>query len=224
VIDITEHLEEIRERVSRAAARHGREVMIVAVSKARDEHTIRAAAAAGLRHFGENYLQEALPKIEALADLDLEWHFIGAVQSNKTRPIAERFRWVHTLDREKIAVRLNAARPHYAPPLNVLIQVNLAREPQKAGVAEEEAEPLAEVVRGLPRLALRGLMCMPPAAAPDAERRELYLRTAAIAARLRAAGHRADVLSMGMSDDFELAIDCGSNCVRIGTALFGPRD
>src|SRR5690606_24051805 len=137
--------------------------MIVAVSKQQSVSTIERAHAAGLRHFGENYLQEALPKIAALASAAIEWHFIGAVQANKTRAIAESFHWVHTIDREKIAVRLNAARPYFAAPLNVLIQVNLAREPQKAGVAEEEVPPLAAAIRELPRLALRGLMCMPPA-------------------------------------------------------------
>lgn len=223
VTQITEHFGEIRERVSRAARGRGDEVMIVAVSKTQAPEAIRAAHAAGCHHFGENYLQEALPKIAALAHLDLEWHFIGAVQANKTRAIAERFQWVHTVDRERVAARLDASRPFFASPLNVLIQVNLAGEPQKAGVAEQEVVPLAAAIAALPRLALRGLTCMPPAAAGSAERRALFLRTAALAADLRARGLRTDVLSMGMSEDFELAIECGATCVRLGTAIFGPR-
>ena len=221
--EITEHLREIRERVSRATRASGSDTIIVAVSKQQSVSTIESAYAAGLRHFGENYLQEALPKIAALANAEIEWHFIGAVQANKTRAIAESFQWVHTIDREKIAVRLNAARPYFAAPLNVLIQVNLAREPQKAGVTEEEVPPLAAAIRELPRLAFRGLMCMPPAAAGADERRALFTRTSELARELRALGHRADVLSMGMSDDFELAIECGATCVRLGTAIFGPR-
>ena len=221
--EITEHLREIRERVSRAAHASGSDVMIVAVSKQQSVAAIQSVHAAGLTHFGENYLQEALPKIAALADTALEWHFIGAVQANKTRQIAELFQWVHTVDREKIAAKLNAARPYYAAPLNDLIQVNLAREPQKAGVAESEVAPLAAAIRELPRLAFRGLMCMPPAAAGADERRALFTRTSELAQELRSLGHPADVLSMGMSDDFELAIACGATCVRLGAAIFGPR-
>jgi len=224
VTQITEHLGDIRERVSRAARARGGDVTIVAVSKGHGVDAIREAHAGGLTRFGESYVQEALPKIAALDGLGIEWHFVGAVQGNKTRPIAEHFQWVHALDRERIAIRLNDARPYHAPPLNVLIQVNLAREPQKAGVAESEVAPLAAAIAGLPRLAFRGLMCMPPAAADDEERRALFLRTAELAAALRAQGFAADVLSMGMSDDFELAIACGATCIRLGTAIFGPRD
>lgn len=197
--------------------------MIVAVSKGQPAEAIDRVYAAGQRHFGESYVQEALPKIEALRGRDIEWHFIGRVQANKTRPIAEHFHWVHTVDREKVAVRLNDARPHYAPPLNVLLQVNLAGEPQKGGVSEAELAPLVAAVSRLPRLALRGLMTIPPAEASADESAALFDRLKSLQDRFAAEHPGMDVLSMGMSGDFELAIACGSTCVRIGTAIFGPR-
>ena len=151
------------------------------------------------------------------------WHYIGPVQANKTRPIAERFQWVHSVDRPKIAERLSAQRPFHAPPLNVLLQVNLAAEPQKAGAERREVAPLAALIRTLPRLVLRGLMGIPPAHASNADATRYFEGLRALKLELAATGIVTDTLSMGMSDDFETAIACGSTCVRIGTAIFGPR-
>jgi hypothetical protein len=184
---------------------------------------VSAAAACGIVHFGENYLQEGLDKIAAVANPDLAWHFIGRVQSNKTRPIAEHFAWVDTVDRERIADRLSEQRPGQLPPLNVLIQVNLDGEAQKAGVGKDGILPLARHIAGLPRLKLRGLMSIPPEGQSAAERRASFLAVRDAAQRLREAGLAIDTLSYGMSADFELAIACGSTCVRIGTAIFGAR-
>lgn len=226
MIHITDHLADIERRVDLALRRSGRageNVTIVAVSKRQPVSAIVQAAAAGLTHFGENYLQEGQDKIERVRSPSLCWHFIGAVQSNKTRPIAESFSWVDTIDRIRIADRLSRQRPSELEPLNVLIQLNLDAEPQKGGVAREEILPLAEHIAGLPRLALRGILCMPPAAQNPAARRASFEAAAAEAERLRDTGFAIDTLSMGMSADFEIAIECGSNCVRIGTALFGPR-
>jgi hypothetical protein len=223
VTEITEHLRDIVERVARAAllAPRAKSVTIVAVSKQKTSAEIGEAFRAGQRDFGESYAQEAAQKIEALRGLDITWHFIGALQTNKTRIVAENFQWVHTIDRAKIAARLNEQRPHFAPPLNVLVQVNQAREPQKHGVVEQEILPLALEIAGLPRLRFRGLMTIPPASGdPTHWFREL----AASLEKVRAAGLDVDTLSMGMSADFEQAIAAGSTCVRIGTAIFGARD
>ena len=224
--EITEHLAEIRARVARAtraADRPPHSVTIVAVSKGHGAAAIAEAAAAGHRDFGESYAQEALPKIASLRELGLTWHFIGALQANKTRAVAEHFQWVHTLDRERIAVRLNEQRPFFAPPLNVLIQVNQAQEPQKAGVAPADIEALARVVLTQPRLALRGLMTIPLADASPAHTTTMFFELAATRARLARSGIELDTLSMGMSADFEEAVAAGSTCVRVGTAIFGPR-
>ena len=194
---------------------------IVAVSKQQSADAIAAAHRAGLRHFGESYVQEALPKMAALADLPITWHFIGSAQTNKTRAIAEHFDWVHTIDRSKIAERLSAQRPHLAAPLNVLIQVNQGGETQKGGVAEPEVEALARSILALPRLKLRGLMTIPP---PSGERASTFFaELAALRTRLAATGIGLDTLSMGMSADFEPAVEAGATFVRIGTAIFGPR-
>ena len=220
--EITEHLRDIVERVACSArlAPHATKVTIVAVSKQKTSAEIAEAFRAGQRDFGESYAQEAVPKIDALRTFDITWHFIGALQANKTRLVAEKFHWVHTVDRAKIAARLNDQRPHFAPPLNVLIQVNQAHEAQKSGAAEQDVLPLAHAILALPRLRLRGLMTIPPAGAdPEPWFREL----AALQSRLRGEGLVLDTLSMGMSSDFEKAIAAGSNCVRIGTAIFGPR-
>jgi hypothetical protein len=197
--------------------------MIVAVSKQQSIERIAAAHHAGQIHFGESYVKEALPKMDALRDLPIVWHYIGPVQGNKTRPIAERFEWVHSVDRAKIAERLSAQRPHHAPPLNVLIQVNLAAEPQKAGVRGDEVTELAALIRTLPRLALRGLMGIPPAQASREDTVRFFEGLRALQLVLTDAGIVTDTLSMGMSGDFETALACGSTCVRIGTAIFGPR-
>jgi pyridoxal phosphate enzyme (YggS family) len=222
VTEITEHLREIAARVARAARLAGlaTDVTIVAVSKQRTSEEIAEAFRAGQRDFGESYAQEAVRKIDALRDLDVTWHFIGALQANKTRLVAEKFQWVHTVDRAKIAARLNEQRPHFAPPLDVLIQVNQAREAQKSGAAVEDVPALARAILALPRLRLRGLMAIPPA---DSDPEPWFRALAALHARLRGEGLALDTLSMGMSADFEKAIAAGSNCVRIGTAIFGPR-
>jgi len=222
VTEITDHLREIRDRVAHATRSANRTdpVTIVAVSKGQPPAAVDAAWQAGQRDFGESYVQEALPKIAALAGRDIVWHFVGRLQANKTRAVAEAFAWVHTLDREKLGARLNDQRPHYAPPLNVLIQVNLSGEEQKAGAAQEEVPGLARAVLAMPKLRLRGLMTLPP---KDGDAGEWFRRLAALQARLRADGIPLDTLSMGMSADFEAAIAAGSTCVRIGTAIFGAR-
>lgn len=197
--------------------------MIVAVSKQQSIERVAAAHRAGQIHFGESYVQEALPKMDALRDLPIVWHYIGPVQGNKTRPIAERFQWVHSVDRARVAERLSAQRPYHAPPLNVLVQVNLAAEPQKSGARSDEVAGLAALIRTLPRLALRGLMGIPPANASHEETTRYFEGLCALKLELARAGMVTDTLSMGMSGDFETAIAAGSTCVRIGTAIFGPR-
>jgi pyridoxal phosphate enzyme (YggS family) len=226
VTEITDHLADIRGRVARALDRAGRDhddVMIVAVSKQQSQERIAAAYRAGQIHFGESYVQEALPKMDALRDLPIVWHYIGPVQANKTRPIAERFQWVHSVDRAKIAERLSAQRPFHAPPLNVLVQINLAAEPQKAGVRSDEVAELARVIGTHPKLVLRGLMGIPPAQASREETTRFFAGLRELKLELAGSGIVTDTLSMGMSGDFETAILCGSTCVRIGTAIFGPR-
>lgn len=223
---IAANLDNVRRTVAVAAERWSRDpagMTVLAVSKIQPPEAIRAAAAAGQRDFGENYLQEALTKIDAVADPALRWHFIGAIQSNKTRAIAERFDWVHTVDREKIARRLNAQRPDELPPLNVCLEVNVSNESQKAGAAPDEVEALAEAVAGMPRLKLRGLMALPAPADEFEAQREPFKKLSALFAQLRAKGHEIDTLSMGMSGDFEAAIAEGATVVRIGTAIFGAR-
>lgn len=206
--------------------RYGREadsVRLIAVSKTQPANAIRALAELGQMDFGENYLQEALPKLTALADLPLTWHFIGQLQANKTRTVAEHFHWVHTLDRERIAVRLNEQRSAHAPPLNVCIQVRLEDEPGKGGISKTELAPLARSVLQLPRLRLRGLMCIPPPRESFEAQRQLFAELADCARELRAQGMPLDTLSMGMTGDLEAAVAAGATCVRIGTAIFGER-
>jgi hypothetical protein len=224
--DITSRLLQVHKRIEQTARACGREpgsVRLLAVSKTRPADDIREAHAAGQQAFGENYLQDALPKIAELADLALEWHFIGAIQSNKTRDIAQHFDWVHTVERDKIARRLNDQRPEGAAPLNICLQVNISREESKAGVSPEEVLPLARAVSGLPNLRLRGLMAI-PAASPDVEaQRAAFRALRECQQQLVAEGFELDTLSMGMSDDLEAAIAEGSTMVRIGTAIFGAR-
>jgi len=202
-------------------ARDPADVGLLAVSKTQPAAAIREAFAAGLRDFGENYLQEALDKQAALADLALTWHFIGPIQSNKTKPIAEHFAWVHSVDRLKIAQRLSDQRPAGLPPLNVCLQVNVSGEASKSGCAPEDLQPLAQAVAGLPRLHLRGLMCIPAPSDDPAEQHAAFARLRALRDAL---GLGLDTLSMGMSQDLEAAIAEGATWVRIGTALFGARD
>jgi hypothetical protein len=226
VTQITDQIADIRRRIDLALIRSGRDgasVTIVAVSKRQPASAVERAAAEGLTHFGENYLQEAVEKIAALANTAIDWHFIGQIQSNKTRQIAESFSWAETVDRKRIADRLNDQRPEALDPLNVLIQLNLDQEPQKAGIASEQLLPLAEHIVSLPKLRLRGVMGMPPAGNDDDQNRASFLAIASEADRLKSHGIDVDTISMGMSSDFELAIECGSNCIRIGTALFGSR-
>jgi pyridoxal phosphate enzyme (YggS family) len=224
--NLPEHLRALHARMAAAAAAAGRNadsVTLLAVSKGQPAESIRAAAAAGLADIGESYLAEALEKMEALGDLPLTWHFIGRLQANKTRHVAERFAWVHGLDRLKIAERLSAQRPYHAPALNVCIQVNLAGEASKGGVSAAEAPALASAVAALPRLALRGLMCIPPEETDPQRQREWFARLRTLKDSLNADGLGLDTLSMGMSGDFEAAIQEGATIIRIGTALFGPR-
>jgi PLP dependent protein len=216
----------VRSRIRQAALAADRDpaaVTLVAVTKAQTAETIRLAATAGVTDFGENYLQEALGKMDQLADLALRWHFIGGIQSNKTRAIAERFDWVHSIDRLSIARRLSAQRPFHAPPLNLCIQVELVPEPNKGGVPPGDVAPLAAAAAELPRVRLRGLMCVPPPQATAAAERALFGRLRTLLEELNAGGLKLDTLSMGMSGDYESAIAEGATLVRIGTALFGSR-
>jgi len=220
------HIKEVRDRVARAAAAAGRSahsVTLLAVGKAQPLQLLREAAAAGLSDFGESYLNEALDKIAALQDRALTWHYIGRLQANKTKPVAEAFAWVHAVDRLRVAERLSAQRPYHAPPLNVCLQVNLAAEPSKGGVPPAQLAPLAAAVAALPRLKLRGLMCLPPQEADPARQRHWFAQLRALQQQLNAGGAGLDTLSMGMSDDFEAAIAEGATIVRLGTVLFGPR-
>jgi hypothetical protein len=216
---VQERLRTAQERFDRPAG----SVSLLAASKAQPVEHIRQLAALGQRAFGENYLQEACPKLDACADLDLEWHFIGAVQGNKAAEVARRFDWVHTLASEHVARRLAKARPASRPPLNVCLQINIDAEPSKTGLAPSAAAGLARTVMTLPQLRLRGLMAVPaPAADFDGQRRplralrELWLE-------LRGQGFALDTLSMGMSSDLEAAVAEGATVLRIGTALVGPR-
>jgi pyridoxal phosphate enzyme (YggS family) len=216
----------VRSRIRQAAVAAGRDpaaITLVAVTKAQTAETIRLAATAGVTDFGENYLQEALPKMDELADLSLRWHFIGGIQSNKTRVIAQRFDWVHSIDRLSIARRLSEQRPFHAPPLNLCIQVELVPEPTKGGVGPGEVGPLAAAAAELPRVRLRGLMCVPPPQTDAMATRAVFARLRTLLEELNASGHKLDTLSMGMSGDFESAIAEGATLVRIGTALFGSR-
>ena len=220
------NLQHVRARIATACQRAGRgveEVTLLAVSKTFGADAVRAAAAAGQRAFGENYIQEGVEKIAALRDLGLMWHCIGPIQSNKTRLVAEHFDWVHTVDRQKIAERLSAQRPADRPPLNVCIQVNIDGGANKSGVAPGEALALARAVAALPQLKLRGLMSIPEIA-PDFEAaRAVHASARALFDQLNADGLGLDTLSMGMSDDLEAAIAAGSTMVRVGTAIFGSR-
>jgi PLP dependent protein len=223
--NLTRHVNHVRSRIRSAAIAAGRDpdtVCLVAVTKAKTAESIRLAATAGVTDFGENYLQEAQPKMAQLADLPLRWHFIGGIQSNKTRPIAERFDWVQSVDRLSIARRLSEQRPFHAPPLNICIQVALVAEPTKGGAAPQQLTDLAGAIAELPRLKLRGLMCVPPQTDPAAAR-AVFARLRHTLEQLNAGGLKLDTLSMGMSGDFESAIAEGATLVRIGTALFGER-
>jgi pyridoxal phosphate enzyme (YggS family) len=223
---ITTNLQQLKVRIAaaeRAAGRNAGSVTLLAVSKTFDAAAVRECAAAGQRAFGENYLQEAVEKIAALRTHALEWHFIGPIQSNKTRAIAENFDWVHSIERERIALRLSDARPPALAPLNVCLQVNVSGEASKSGVAPGEAVALAQAVAALPRLTLRGLMAIPEPTSDTALRRRRFAMLRELQHEIIARGYALDTLSMGMSDDLEDAIAEGATMVRVGTAVFGKR-
>ena len=220
------HIAKLRLRLRQSAQKYDRaesDILLLAVSKTQPAAAIRAAYACGLSHFGESYVQEASAKIEALADLPLTWHFIGPLQSNKTRAVAEQFHWVHSVEREKTARRLSEQRPQELAPLQVCLQVNISGEHSKSGVAPDAASDLAAAVASLPRLTLRGLMAIPAATDDVAAQREAFAGLRREFESLRRHHPQMDTLSMGMSRDLEAAIAEGSTLVRIGTAIFGPR-
>ncbi len=201
------------------------EIKLLAVSKTKPAHMVETVYQLGQRSFGENYLQDAVDKITSLKHLsDIEWHFIGPIQSNKTRTIAEHFQWVETLDREKIAQRLNDQRPTELPALKVLIQVNISREEQKSGIAPEQVENFAKIIEQLPRLSLQGLMCIPQATQDEDKLASQFDEMQQLLRQLANNHPQCTVLSMGMSNDLELAIQHGSSQVRIGTDIFGTRE
>jgi pyridoxal phosphate enzyme (YggS family) len=230
-MSISARLDHVRQAIAaaaRAAARVPDSVLLIAVSKTFGPDAVIAVADAGQRAFGENYLQEALDKKLAVAaarpDLALEWHFIGPIQSNKTRPIAENFDWVHAVDREKIAQRLSDQRPAHLPSLQICLQVNVSGEDSKSGVSPDELLPLARAVSAMPHLQLRGLMAIPEPTEDPERQRGPFVLLRQLAQQLREAGIETDTLSMGMSADMGAAIAEGATMVRIGTAIFGQRD
>ena len=216
----------VLERMAGAARRAGRdpaELTLVAVSKTRPATDLQTLIDCGQQHFGENYLQEALPKIETLRPRRLVWHFIGQLQSNKTAPVAEYFDWVHTVDRLKLVQRLAAQRPFHAPPLNVCVQVKLGDEPGKGGATVGDLPALLEAVARQPQLRLRGLMTLPPAESAEADQRRWFAALREVFQQMQRQHPAMDTLSMGMSGDLEAAILEGATMIRIGTALFGER-
>jgi len=219
-------LDAVLARLNAAAASAGRDpanIALLAVSKAQPAEAVAAVYATGQRRFGENYVADAIEKMSALQIPDIEWHFIGPVQSNKTRQIAAHFDWVHSVDREKIARRLNEQRDAAQGPLNICLQVNISGESTKSGVDPEDLPALAQLVSGLEKLKLRGLMAIPAPGADSDAQSEAFARVARLREELVQAGFELDTLSMGMSADLEAAIAAGSTMVRVGTALFGPR-
>jgi pyridoxal phosphate enzyme (YggS family) len=224
---VCERLERTRQRIAEAERNFGRtagSVQLLAVSKTKSAAMIRTARGCGQRRFGESYAQEALIKMQALRELDIEWHFIGPIQSNKTRDIASHFAWVHSVDRLKIATRLNDQRPEGLPPLQCCLQVNISGEASKSGLSLSELPAIAAAVARMPRLALRGLMAI-PAPEDDLDRqRQPYRSLRRALDKLRAGGLALDTLSMGMTADLEAAIAEGATLVRVGTAIFGPRE
>ena len=217
---------QVRKRIELACLAVGRSpdaVKLLAVSKTKSAEAVREAHAAGQMAFGENYIQEGVDKIAALADLSLEWHCIGPIQSNKTKLVAENFAWVHSIDRLKIAERLSAQRPANLPPLQVCLQVNVDGGSNKSGVSPDELLALAQAVAKLPRLQLRGIMTIPEPAETEVAARKVHHEAKVLFDSLNAADLRVDTLSMGMTGDLEAAIAEGSTCVRVGTAIFGAR-
>ena len=226
MIRVTENLRKIRDLLAEAAEDAGRgtdQVKLLAVSKKQPAAAIEEAAVAGQRDFGENQVLEGVEKIKLIADPALVWHFIGHLQTNKTRAVAEHFDWVHSIDRAKTAQRLSRQRPDALPDLNICVQVNVDDEESKAGVAMKDAADLAQQIASLPRLRFRGLMCLPAIREGFEAQREPFQRLSHLAASLRADGLPVDTLSMGMSADFRAAVFEGSTMVRVGTAIFGAR-
>ncbi|MCK5639183.1 MAG: YggS family pyridoxal phosphate-dependent enzyme [Gammaproteobacteria bacterium] len=224
--DLKNRLHTVRQRITNAEKNSGRasgSVHLLTVSKTCPADNIRACAALGQRCFGENQLQEALDKIEALADLALEWHFIGPIQSNKTRAIATHFHWAHSVDRLKIAQRLSAQRPVGMPPLNICLQVNISDEASKSGIPLDDVPSLVAALNELSGIRLRGLMAIPLPDKDMAQQRKSFRPLREMLESLNQAGYQLDTLSMGMSDDLEAAIAEGSTIVRVGSAIFGPR-
>jgi pyridoxal phosphate enzyme (YggS family) len=227
VIRVTENFRKIQDLLAKAAADAGRptdHIRLLAVSKKKPLEAILAAASAGQRDFGENFVQEGIGKIAACERDDLIWHFIGHLQANKTRAVAENFQWVHTVDRLKIAERLNRQRPDHADALNICIEVNLDAEDKKSGVSPADLPELAAAIAKLPRLHLRGLMCLPAIRHDFDEQRKPFSALRGMLESLQASGLALDTLSMGMSADYAAAIVEGATMVRIGTALFGARE
>lgn len=225
--NMEKNLNRVRARIVEAARACGRDpdsVLLLAVSKKKPAADIRLAYRYGQRDFGENYLQEAQQKMQELQDLDIQWHFIGAIQSNKTRPIAEVFDWAHCVDRARIARRLSEQRPPGMQPLNVCIQVNLDKEDSKAGVEPDDVPALAADIVNLPGIRLRGLMTIPAPRETEQQQRIPFARLAALLSALRQQGIDCDTLSMGMTQDLEAAVAEGATLVRIGTAIFGERN
>jgi pyridoxal phosphate enzyme (YggS family) len=224
---IAESLKKVRSEIEKACVESKRskeEICLLAVSKTRSVDEVAELAHLGQQAFGENYLQEALDKISALEPLNLEWHFIGPIQSNKTKSIAEQFAWVHSVDRLKIAQRLSAQRPHYADDLNICLQVNISREESKSGCLPEEALDLAKQIAELPKIRIRGLMAIPEATDDIDIQKERFRQVRTLFEEIKQVVPSLDTLSMGMSGDLDAAIEEGATIVRIGTALFGPRN
>lgn len=224
---IAENISTVRDQITKATAGCGRpsgSVTLLAVTKTQTPEKLREAYASGQREFGENYVQEALDKISALDLPEVIWHFIGPIQSNKTADIATHFDWVHSVDRLKIATRLDSQRPQGHPLLNVCVQVNLSEEDSKSGIALADTEALCEQIAKLPRLRLRGLMAIPAPCAEHTEQREVFRPLAQLFRELQVRFEHLDTLSIGMSADYEAAIEEGSTIVRVGSAIFGARD
>ena len=224
--NIEKNLIDINHQIESAALEFKREpgdILLLAVSKRKPAENIRNAYSCGQRDFGENYLQEALDKVDELSDLDIVWHFIGAVQSNKTRPLAQSFDWVHCIDRLKIAKRLSEQRPQSMPPLNLCIQVNVEQEASKAGIRLDEVDQLAEQIADLPSIRLRGLMAIPAPQDDFESQRKPFSQLRQALEKLNHKGLNCDTLSMGMTHDMPAAIAEGATLVRIGTAIFGER-
>ncbi len=223
---IAENLKNVGQQINQAAQlahRLPEEVTLLAVSKTRTADELRILYQEGQRHFGENYLQESLDKIAALTDLEINWHFIGPIQSNKTRAIAEHFDWVQSVDRFKIAKRLSEQRPPSLPPLNICLQINISLETSKSGCLPHEAEALLNQIAALPHITVRGLMAIPEATDDVIKQRTSLAQMRALFSTLQKQHPKMDTLSMGMSADMQIAIQEGATMVRIGTALFGPR-